>query len=660
MGEEAFIFLRNKYNIIYFCDNDRNKWGSFFYGVEVISPSALEQMVYEKNKIIIASMYSLEIFIQLINMGIKNIVILQRIKEDNGQIGFLEYELNEEMELVDEIEDIRKPQVACILDEFSYNSFKNDCLLIPINPLNWEKVLEKGIDFLFVESAWNGIKSEWKGLPIYFSNGYSKKNYVSELIDKIINRCQELDIPTVFWNKEDPVHYEKFLPLARKFQYIFTTDSNMIPKYIEDVGHNRVYVLPFAANLNIHNPINKGIEKIGELAFAGSWYEHHEERKKDMEKTLLPALEFGIHIYDRNYGITSNESLIFPEIYRKHIVGRLPYNKMVEYYKKYKIFLNTNTVQNSPTMFSRRVFELLACGTNVISGYSLGVEKMLGDVVFIGRGSEEIKKHITKLRKDQVFSEKLSILGIRKVVMEHTYTHRFSEITRRIKIQNYDEKEVGVSVITILTDEKYKDNVINNFNRQKYANKELIILIKSDDVKRLDIFDFVRNVNDVYLYNISSKNFPIEFLRGCTLKSNKDYISIFSEKDYYGEYYLIDSLNAFKYSKADIVGKATIFEFCQTKRQLSLKNPDNDNRYNNKIFQNTIVFEKNILFDSCFMDDDKLTFEELFNILLKKNFKVYSLDKFNYMCLLKEQDEKVDNMVKDNIDIKTAIEYISV
>lgn len=66
------------------------------------------------------------------------------------------------------------------------------------------------------------------------------------------------------------------------------------------------------------------------------------------------------------------------------------------------------------------------------------------------------------------------------------------------------------------------------------------------------------------------------------------------------------------------------------------------------------------MFDSCFMDDDKLTFEELFNILLKKNFKVYSLDKFNYMCLLKEQDEKVDNMVKDNIDIKTAIEYISV
>ena len=47
-------------------------------------------------------------------------------------------------------------------------------------------------------------------LPIYFSNGYSKKNYVSELIDKIINRCQELDIPTVFWNKEDPVYSENF------------------------------------------------------------------------------------------------------------------------------------------------------------------------------------------------------------------------------------------------------------------------------------------------------------------------------------------------------------------------------------------------------------------------------------------------------------------
>ena len=59
-------------------------------------------------------MYSQK-FYTINKYGYKNIVILQRIKEDNGQIGFLEYELNEEMELVDEIEDIRKPQVACIL-----------------------------------------------------------------------------------------------------------------------------------------------------------------------------------------------------------------------------------------------------------------------------------------------------------------------------------------------------------------------------------------------------------------------------------------------------------------------------------------------------------------------------------------------------------------
>ena len=46
-------------------------------------------------------------------------------------------------------------------------------------------------------------------------------------------------------------------------------------------------------------------------------------------------------------------------------------------YRAYKIFLNVNSVHESPTMFSRRVFELLSSYTNVLSTPSVGITEIL-------------------------------------------------------------------------------------------------------------------------------------------------------------------------------------------------------------------------------------------------------------------------------------------
>ena len=51
---------------------------------------------------------------------------------------------------------------------------------------------------------------------------------------------------------------------------------------------------------------------------------------------------------------------------------------MLTAYRCYDVMLNVNTVTGSPTMFSRRVFESLACGTPVLSSESVGMSRMLG------------------------------------------------------------------------------------------------------------------------------------------------------------------------------------------------------------------------------------------------------------------------------------------
>jgi len=588
--------------------------------------------------------------------------IINNVKKEDSEIQKLSFKEKSgifNMDFYVSKQNSNKLNVACILDEFSYNCFKNECNLIELNPDNWTSVLNQEIDFLFVESAWNGNNGAWGNMPLLLNDRLGQNRFIN-LIDDIMNCCKKKGIPTVFWNKEDPVHYEKFILLAKKFQYIFTTDRNMISGYIEDVGHSRVYELPFAANIKIHNPINKDAEKIGDLAFAGSWYEHHEDRKLDMEKVLLPALDFGVHIYDRNYGITTNDSLVFPEIYQRNIVGRLSYSKMVDYYKKYKIFLNTNTVQDSPTMFSRRVFELLACGTNIISGYSLGIEKMLREVVLIGKDSEEIRAHIKRLVDNKRFSEILSILGTRKVIEGHTYTHRFNDIANKIKIYNYRDTEKGASLVTILTDIRFMDNIISNYTSQKYFNKELIILIKNDSIDRLKVAGYVEGIEDVYIYQIDSKSALGEYLNYGVLRANKDYISIFSESDYYGEHYLIDMLNSFKYSGVKVAGKSTIFRYLEDESQLVISNANNENRYCGDVFKSTIIIDKSVLVDNLFSSKCQNPYTEFLKDCTQKNIEIYSVDKYNYICFDKGYKKySTEEAVLEKVTTD-AINYVSI
>jgi NADH/NAD ratio-sensing transcriptional regulator Rex len=39
LGKATFILLKNSYNIVWFCDNDPEKWGKSIEGIKIIPPS---------------------------------------------------------------------------------------------------------------------------------------------------------------------------------------------------------------------------------------------------------------------------------------------------------------------------------------------------------------------------------------------------------------------------------------------------------------------------------------------------------------------------------------------------------------------------------------------------------------------------------------------
>ena len=75
VGDLGRGFIRSyadKYNILFACDNNEARWGSFVDDIEVKSPECLKD-VPEGTGVIICNMYHREIKEQLISMGVKNI-----------------------------------------------------------------------------------------------------------------------------------------------------------------------------------------------------------------------------------------------------------------------------------------------------------------------------------------------------------------------------------------------------------------------------------------------------------------------------------------------------------------------------------------------------------------------------------------------------------
>ena len=118
-------------------------------------------------------------------------------------------------------------KIGIISDLFLYKSFEGLADFKIITPDNFRQ--HGDIDVLLLVSTWRGIDgSAWQGVT---SRNNEKR---AVLFDELIPFYRELDIPIVFYSKEDPPNYIHFVPFAQQADYIFTSAAEVIPKYEKD------------------------------------------------------------------------------------------------------------------------------------------------------------------------------------------------------------------------------------------------------------------------------------------------------------------------------------------------------------------------------------------------------------------------------------------
>lgn len=270
-------------------------------------------------------------------------------------------------------------RVGLIADEFTQLLFRDVCTVVDMHPWHWRRQLAD-IDVLFVESAWLGQHGHWQYLVS--AVGHRTPNPLPALVEE----CKRQSIPTIFWNKEDPYGFLRFLPASIGFDLIASTESTTEGWYRQLRPESMFAVVPFGINPSIHHPVDAPGDRLDRVIFSGSWIvDDFEERRAWGELLLGAAHERAmLDIYAR-------DGQAFPSGLSAAVRGTLAASQVPAETKRYAAALNLNSIATGQTMLSRRVVESLALGVPVISSPSPALRDF-GDVCTEVRTAADVQQ----------------------------------------------------------------------------------------------------------------------------------------------------------------------------------------------------------------------------------------------------------------------------
>ena len=536
------------------------------------------------------------------------------------------------------------PVVAAILDTFSEYCLRYEADLMLLTSRSWrEEMARSRPAFLLVESAWRGNNSAWR--DVITDNSTREFNPLRDLLQY----CREHDISTVFWNKEDPPNFEFFIDAAKEFDIVFTSDADCIPRYRELCGHDRIYPMPFAAQPRLHNPCRKTSWPQHAVCFAGSWMgEKYRERARALRFLLEPALRFGLHIFDRNLNRPGfGPKYRFPDGYQTAIKGSLNYEEMLTAYRCYDVMLNTNSVTDSPTMFSRRVFECLACGTPVVSTESTGMRAMLGDHVRVTRSAEETATHLNALLSDDEVRAREGHLAYRHVHEHHTYRHRMDEMLSRVGLKPQASTRPSVSVVIPTCRPKNVTHALENFTRQSYQEKELLLVLNNASFDIDAIRAQARAFPNVHVLQTEGQPTLGACLNLAVREASGAYMARMDDDDHYGARYISDMMLAAAYSDAEILGKGAYFAHLEGPDKMALREVRVDHQHTDTVAGASLTVRREVLERIMFQNRNNGEDTAFLKEAVQAGCRIYSADRFNYVMVRHADPAKHMWKVKD-------------
>ena len=515
----------------------------------------------------------------------------------------------------------RWPTVAAILDEPSEYCLRYEADLVLLQRTHWRAEMERTVpSLLLVESAWEGNRGEWTRL-LESKRARSPDNPLTRLL----RYCRHRRIPTVFWNNEDPVHFETFIDAARSFDVVLTTDHACVPRYRERCGHDHVHVMPFAAQPRLHNPRRARHWPRHAVCFAGSWREKDPARRA-LRHLLDPALSFDLHVFHDNHE-RQEEDASFPARYRPAVKGSLSYDELLTAYRCYQVQLSAEPV------VARRVLESLACGTPVVSTESAGMRVLVGKRVRVTDSREKTAVHLETLLTHEDMRAREAHLGYRHVHERHTYRHRMDELLTRIGMKPSASPSPEVSVVMPVRRPWNVARSLMNFEKQTCRNKELLLILNNASFDLERIRQRARAIPDVHVLHVEGPATLGDCLNRGVQAASGRFIARMDDDDHYGPRYLSDMMLAARFSDAEVTGKGTYFSYVASRDVTSLRSVSPEHADAIFVLGSTFLIKREVLERVPFQPVTRGEDTAFLRDAAAAGCRVYSADRFNFITV---------------------------
>ncbi len=172
--------------------------------------------------------------------------------------------------------------------------------------------------------------------------------------------------------------------------------------------------LPLAADPELFHPAR--VARQPEVLFVAS--------RTAFRETVVRGLEAPARIVGTDWSDLAQEG--FHRV-RNRKIGRA---RLVRLYQRHVAVLNARNEANVEHGLNQRSFEPPACGAVVLNDDLVDLPRCFepGREILVYRNADELNALIARLRREPEFASRVAAAGRRRVLAEHTYTHRITTI----------------------------------------------------------------------------------------------------------------------------------------------------------------------------------------------------------------------------------------
>lgn len=207
--------------------------------------------------------------------------------------------------------------------------------------------------------------------------------------------------------------------------------------------------------------------------------------------------------------------------------------------------------------------------------------------------------------------------------------------------------DTGISVITCTNRPSFIENIFDNYDRQEYQPREMIILLNNNAIDFNIVAQQAKEHQEVTVYQLDESWSLGDCYNFGVARCKYQYIAKLDDDDYYGSYYLSDPMKAFRYTEADIVGKHGRFVYFEGRSLLMLYDGI-EYDYVSYVVGATMVFKRlvweKVKFQSITLGEDS----EFQATCLDHGFKIFSIDKYNYATIRRKDTLSHTFQMDDN------------